>query len=508
MSTTDPALDLAEGDPLSEPFDLEDLPRVWRHLANESLMYPLVMDHVAMKLGPHRQLFLDNELIARASNLTRQVHQPVRYEGNPIFKALGTANACVIKVLTFDESPRFRMWYTSAKGWHFWKQGQEIRGGTSYAISEDGVHWERPQLDLHKIEGVEERNIVIPYGPLHGVFYEPWEPDPQRRFKAMVVACIRKTGLRGKENLIIPEAYHLHTSPDGIHWTCDGDFAKPSLPYLSGRTFPVNGVGDTSRFWWDSIHRKYIGDIKFVVPGKTARCRGITESDDLMHWARPRPTFVSRNPDLEIYGHTGIPYEGMYVGFRWIFEPEYLDSNHCCGVELDCSRDGKAWTRVGAGQPFMPLNRRRDTWDCDMAKITSLLIMGDEIWFYYSAQLGFSSVAMANSGLAKLRLDGFVSINGGSQEGQLVTRPLGFAGQQLHVNAQVAPGGEIRAGFTTRDGQTVEGLGHQDCLPVEGDGLAIPVNWKSGRNIAALSNCDVRIDWRLRNAKLYSFWIT
>ena len=190
--------------------------------------------------------------------------------------------------------------------------------------------------------------------------------------------------------LVIPEAYHLHTSPDGIHWTCDGAFSKPILPYLYGRYYPQTGIGDTSRFWWDPYRHKYIGDVKFVLPG-TIRCRGMMESDDLEHWTRPHPTLAARNPGHQIYGHTAFPYEGMYIGVRWIYEPEHPIVNHCMGVELDCSRDGKYWTRVGAGQPFMAMNLDGASWDGDQMKITSMLPVGDELWLYYAANRGYMS---------------------------------------------------------------------------------------------------------------------
>ncbi len=93
--SSDPA-----GGPLCEPLDDEgQVHQIWRQLANESLMFPLDMKDIAMKIGPQRQLFVDNELIADASNVTRQVHSPVRYEGNPIFKANGNVNAFVITVI-------------------------------------------------------------------------------------------------------------------------------------------------------------------------------------------------------------------------------------------------------------------------------------------------------------------------------------------------------------------------------------------------------------------------
>ena len=178
MTTVNPA-DPAGGLP-AEPFDVRDALPVWRQLANERLMFPLDMDIVAAKIGPERQLFVDNALIARVSNVTREIHQPVRYPGNPVLEAAGNAHAFVLKVLPFDESPYFRMWYWSISDWHDWGAGNEIRCGMSYAVSDDGIHWERPRLNLYQVEGIEEENVVLPYGPMHGVFYEPEEEDPQK----------------------------------------------------------------------------------------------------------------------------------------------------------------------------------------------------------------------------------------------------------------------------------------------------------------------------------------
>jgi len=52
------------------------------------------------------------------------------------------------------------------------------------------------------------------------------------------------------------------------------------------------GIGDTSIFRWDPLLGKYVCDCKFVLPGKF-RCRGMMESDDLLHWT-PAASLLSR----------------------------------------------------------------------------------------------------------------------------------------------------------------------------------------------------------------------
>jgi len=375
------------------------------------------------------------------------------------------------------------------------------------------VKWRKPDLDLHKIEDSELRNIVIPYGLMHGVFYEPDEPDPQKRFKALVCVEARNTQTR---EFTIPEGYYLHTSPDGIHWK--GDLSRRILSSLyQGNQIPQTGVGDTTRFWWDPLRKTYIGDVKFVVniSGKQ-RCRGIMESDDLIHWSRPRPTFFGRSGDNQIYGHRGFVYQGMYIGMRWIYVPE-RSKHHSNNVELDCSRDGSIWTRVGAGQPFMAFNPNRDTWDAGKMRPVAMLEVGDEIWIYYNGKpTDFEtgnpefpdSQRVGNSaGLATLPRDRFASINAGDNTGILVTRPLHFQGKKLHLNAEVQKGGSIKVALLSQDSKPMEQYSLKEAVPIETGGLTVPVKWKRASQFELPGGEHVRIQFQLTNAKLYSFWI-
>ena len=526
----------AAGGPLWEDVDPAGLAGTWKQLANERVMYPMEMENIAVKIGGERQLFVDNYLIATTEKITRQVHQPRRYEGNPVLLAAPREWVFVHHVMQSDESPRFRMWYWSMPAFYEWKGDKRIRNGTGYAVSEDGIHWERPELDLyrpvqrHSNGGIKGpfpmKNIVMPYGMMDGLFYEPWETNPNKRYKAIVGMEALKTDEDGRmlQEPAIPSGWYLHWSPDGIHW--QADLSHPVLVAAAGYVFPIKGLGDTSTFWWDSIRKKYMGDAKLLLPGPVRRCRGFLESDDLIHWTRPRPAFYGRRADHQIYGHNGFVYEGMYLGFRWIYDRSYMDFDktvHAIGVELDCSRDGQRWTRVGAGQPFMALNPKRDTWDADEMKPIEPLVVGDELWIYYASRP--SPAVFANifaekkgprvqrqdvysTGLAKLRLDGFASLNGGEETGTVVTRPLTFKGKTLHINADVADGGEIIVGFRTRDGKkAVDGFVVENCAPLTGDSIDMTASWNSGEDISKLSGSFSRLEFKLRNAKIYSFWM-
>ena len=509
---------------------MDQLMTTWRNLSNEQVVFPLDMSEMPLKIGRERQLFLDNYLIADARNLSRQVHEPRRHPDNPIFRSdeEGIGNGVALaQVLHFDEPPHFRMWYVSDPKHHpRQEEGDLIRYLICYATSDDGIHWEKPDLDMYTVPGTQQRNIVLPYGVLQGLFYEPEEPDPQKRFKAMICVEARMPD-RGPHT--IPEGYYLHTSPDGIHW--QGDLSRYQIAGLESHRrvaggivtyldkpvtpYPNNGIGDSSLFWPDPVRGKYICDVKFVLPGKI-RCRGVMESDDLIHWTRPVPTFFGREGNNQIYGHAGFAYQGMYIGMRYVYVVERTE-HHSNNIELDCSRDAQVWTRVAAGQPFMDFNPKHDTWDASKVRPFSVLEVDDELWIYYGGKPTALETENPNFpesqrsdnaiGLATLKRDRFVSIQAGERPGVLQTRPLTFQGGRLHVNADVADGGELKVAVVRRDGQVMEGHGVAQCDTVRGDGIDLPVTWQGRSGLSGLEDMSVSLCFELRNADLFSFWI-
>ena len=69
-----------------------------------------------------------------------------------------------------------------------------------------------------------------------------------------------------------------------------------------------------------------------------------------------------------------------------------------------------------------------------------------------------------------------MSVDGGADGGEVVSKALVFQGNQLRVNLR-APGGELRAELRDAAGRPMRGFTFSDSLPVSGDGLALPVKW-------------------------------
>src|SRR5207248_3153469 len=109
---------------------------------------------------------------------------------------------------------------------------------TAYATSRDGLHWEKPVLD------VKPGTNIVQKDPRDSstVWLDLEDRDPNRRFKMWrSVNVEKKWGLTA------------HFSPDGIHW---------SEPVA--RTGPA---GDRSTVFWNPFHNVWVYSISVVVPG-------------------------------------------------------------------------------------------------------------------------------------------------------------------------------------------------------------------------------------------------
>ena len=107
-------------------------------------------------------------------------------------------------------------------------------------------------------------------------------------------------------------------------------------------------------------------------------------------------------------------------------------------------------------------------------------------------------------GLAKLRLDGFVSIQAGSAEGSLTTRPFTFEGERLTINA-AAPQGRVQVEILGSDGLPVKGFGKAECLMQRFDETRQVVRWSGKESLGHLQGQVIQLKFTLQQARLYSF---
>ena len=449
-----------------------------------------------------RQLFVDDFLIEK-TDLKRTFHYPQKYAGNPVLKPEtplelndGRAPAAVVfqDGVWFDSQDRlFKMWYHA--GWF---------DGTALATSKDGLHWERPPLDV-----VKGTNRVLPpegHGRRDGcgVWLDHFTTDPAQRFKMFLYERPEET-FGGQ----------IWTSPDGVHWA--GPVRTPT-------------VGDNTSISYNPFRKKWIYSVR---TGRDGRTRGYRECDDfvkgaawkpgeLFHWAGadaldlPDPQVGDRT---QLYNLDAIGYESLMLG---VFAIHRGPANEVCAklkqpkltdMELAYSRDGFNWHRPDR-TAFLACTRKEGDWDRAYlhSAATVCAIVGDKLYFYYGAfsgispKLGGGVYAGGATGVAFLRRDGFASMDAGEQTGTLTTSHVTFKGRYLFVNADVK--GRLRVEVLDECGAVIPPFSLDNCAPLQGDGTRQAVAWKDGGDLSALAGKPVRFRFHLTRGKLYAFWVS
>jgi len=367
-----------------------------------------------MDIGNQKQLFIDDYIIESTKNVYKMLNQPIKYEGNPILEcdqpweaglAYATGN------LMYDEEEElFKMWYQVVN--YDWSDSM-----LCYAMSKDGISFQKPSLGLVEYRGTRNNNIVFGLdvkgfdGP--GVFKDAVEIEPQKRYK-MLYRC--------------PPPVCAAYSKDGIHWT----------PLKENPVIPL-GSDTHEVVFWDRKLQKYVAHLRLWLPYKEdepdyrVRVVGRSESEDFVNWTEPKPCVLADELDLpqnrNFYNMEVMQYEGVYIGFVSVYhilpsmEPKIPPDIYWIDrvdVQLTFSRDGRKWQRAGNRDVFLSTGLEGKSFDWGMIyTLQSPLVVDDEIWIYY---VGFScrhwgvrrgEPQVSSIGLARLRLDGFVSIDAG-----------------------------------------------------------------------------------------------
>ena len=512
------------------------------------------MDSTALGITDTPQLFLDNLIVEASYELTKTTHMPRKDPANPLITKdrpwehtpyLTCSNHVVLRD---SQDGLFKCWYEDLIDHNGTKYLIESR--VCYAVSADGLHWDKPELDVHQENG-RKTNVVLGGGEgveqAHscGIIEDPFAPDESRRYRAIFS---HYPPFQGQ----IRAAY----SPDGIHWRVE---AEPVSFGNLGRT-----MGDASILDYDPYSRSFIVTCRpsrmcqpcvnprnppgATNPGpryphdfaKQNRRRIFqSASHDMVHWSQPhlvlRADDEEDNMDDGFYAMAQCAYSGIHVGFLNVF---HRTSNHM-DVQLVFSRDGQNWLRTNKRQTWLPLGEP-GSWDQGMVTCSSRIIeSGDELLFYYGGcfchhdywiwgpregldhpEVKDKSLIRFGLGLARLRKDGFVSFDAGSvREGFLVTRPFFSEGTRLIINGKCGPNGYIKVEALDQNDMVIDGRSADDCDVFTADSTAHTVTWKGDGTLPVTPveyGGDTVYPWKtqmpfrklrffMKSAKLYSF---
>jgi hypothetical protein len=480
-------------------------------------------------IGSRRELFVDDHLIEQLRGRAElRLHHPrprevVIVHDEP-WEGTGSGYHSI-----FKDGELYRMYY---KAWHIDVQPTGVKPRSllfcCYAESDDGIHWRKPELGLHELDGSKKNNIVMAPGKAGSAIADPGHPAVFRDNNPDAPADARyKAVIRSRK----PHGLLAFKSPDGLRWTPMGDG-----PVITDGAFDSQNLA-----FWDPVRREYRAYWRIFTSGKgpdgkPARVRAIrtATSKDFLKWGPHADLTYVDSPLEHLYTNQVKPYHRaphIFIGFptryvdrgwsdsmRSLPDPEHREwrakSQQRYGTAITeglfmASRDGvkfKRWNeaflrpgieRPGTwiyGQQYIGWHAVETKSALEGAPNELSLYASDDYWQGKGGSLRRYT----------LRLDGFVSASAGWKGGQLLTRPLVFDGKRLEVNFATSAAGSLRVEIQDRDGKPLEGFAMADCPPLFGDSVARTVAWKGGE-LSDVAGTPVRLLFDLKDADLFSF---
>lgn len=494
-----------------------------------------------------RQLFLDDQGIAKIENLARTMHQPLKK--GAVIRPDPSRGITSIQIRSAPN------WDPEAKLFKFWimSQPDDLKDGlatSGYYESADGLHWREPALGQIESRGSRNNNFVTVAGLNSRVdcaIYDPLDPDPKSRYKGFTLRALFDLKKDPKAKL----QWELQpVVSDGVTWR------KLEVPGMDS--------ADEYNVSFDAVEKQFIATVKHS--GPHGRSVFLSTSKDFRHWTKHELIFHADDLDQElgrrniaqhfadprlrkpyfnmpakynvdVYNMGTFRYEGLYIGMPAMYHktgqvpgswPGFNDFPNAPGIELYrrfgdwvgfhpiqlvCSRDLRRWTRLGDRKPFLepsPLGAGAYDLSCLIGP-SYPIFRGDELWFYYTGLksyggefdddgLGRDRSAIC---LAALRRDGFISLNAGEEEGSVLTEPFLFPEGELHLNVN-APRGRVVVQICDEKATAIPGFEASD--EIRGDHTDTLVRWAKGRP-QQLSQKKVCLRIRVRQGELYSYWI-
>ncbi|MGQ9540713.1 MAG: hypothetical protein ACUVTY_06425 [Armatimonadota bacterium] len=361
------------------------------------------------------------------------------------------------------------------------------------AESTDGIHWERPSVELHEFRGTRQNNIVWIGKESHN--FAPFvDENPRCELRARYKALgINEGALMALE------------SPDGIRWR----YMQESPVITEGAFDSLNlAFWDTARGKYLEYHRGFRNGVRDVMT---------CESDDFVHWSRARFVDWGDAPAEHMYTNAIRPYfrnPRILLGFPMRFVPNRAKSPDdpypaLSDAVLIVSRDGyhfkrwlEAFQRPGPQQERWVNRNNMPAWGLLLTR-SGMQGCPDEISFY-STEYYYLPSQPVRLRRFTLRLDGFVSVNAPYSGGEVLTRPLTLQGDRLQINYATSAVGSVQVEVTDPRGNPIRGFTADDCPEIYGDELEAEVKWKKA-DLRNLRNRNVRLRFLLRDADLYAF---
>jgi len=469
-------------------------------------------------IGNRRELFVDPLLIDRMEHARLQLHEPL--SGG---KAIGIdrpwegpANG---PSAVFQHSGRYLMYYRGMT-----LQPEDESGVLCVALSDDGLTWTKPDLGLVERAGSRETNIVADSAG-NALMVTPWLDTRPGVPEGERIKAIASEPVSGEKHTAFkdpkgPKRLAFWGSTDGF--TFHKLDPQPELVSELRNCFD----GGNTMFWSEAegqyvlYYRWYEGEWG---PGHRSMAR--TTSRDLLRWTDPIPMTYGGTPREQFYTNNTMPYfraPHIYLapaarfmeGRRVVTDAQaeaiglkmsrgHFYGNDCSDAVLLTSRAGSTvYDRTFMGAFVRPGLGASNWVSRTNYPLTGIFPCGPESLMLFVARHYMQDSWHIERLL--LRTDGFASVNVPWSGGELVTRPLTFAGRALEINYRTSAPGSVRVEIQDAGGAPLPGYTLDDCPEIIGDEIARVVAWKGGSDVSSLAGQPVRLRFVMKDADLFA----
>ncbi len=445
---------------------------------------------------PELHLFINDKEVSARTGLIRVIQFFKKEGDSPVIVGDRPWEGSALAYPTVLHDPvdgNYKLWYTTHKN---------LR--VCLAVSDAGIEWEKPGLDIENQPDGMTTNIVHP-GSIGGGggFYVDHVPDIAGAWPkgTRFVGC-KYLGVNSSEERFEYGIYALW-SRDGLHWELHEPAVLPKQgDRFSGNFDPVRGV-----FIVTSRHHNWEPEASNDVTG-LKRDVGLWESRDLIHWKYLGIVLQPDDldpPDLEFYGMYPFRYANGFLGFIEVYHQSYekLDT------QLAWSEDGLNWQRVGKRDPCLTLGGE-GAWDSHwvVPSLNPPEIQGDRMRIWYNGACtkhGSKNAHIRSIGAASIRLDGFVALEAGRSDGALVTTDLPCEkAKKLVVNVSF-PTGRFKVEVLDREGRIREGFEAAESRVEGRDGTRLKVRWGEKTAVPPAQNGFAKLRFMLYQGSFFSY---
>jgi hypothetical protein len=442
-------------------------------------------------LGLRRELFVDRFLIEEMRGVELRLHSPTKAP-RPKSPLPEKHMMTVIK-----DGDLYRAWYRSIDpsytgDMHTGHPGETIH----YAESRDGSEWTFPSLRLHEVGGTLDNNAILAKWPPYLTNFMPFVDTrpgipPAERYKAVAgyPGGGNKLGLK-KEGI----GLYGFVSPDGIKWTKKNEI----IPY---RPEWRHAFDSPNVAFWSEAEQVYVCYFRTWAEAGRLRTVSRATSPDFAHWSDP----VELKPNLpgeHLYTTMTHPYvraPHIYIATPTRFVPLGKDSadsveKNVTDVLFMTTRAGTTRYERSFTQAFIRPGLDPHRWTNRANYVANNIVQTgpDELSIYHRS--GDRHV---------LRLDGFASLHAAGQSGEMLTKPLTFAGRKLLLNLSASAVGSVHVDVLDLAGKPLAA-----SEPLIGDSIEKEVTWRASTDLAKLAGKPVRLRFTLRDVDLYALRFT